>query len=246
MKTMRRGIVLGIVLALSVGTSAVLAQETTTDTTVAPAEERPRPIEELKARAQQLIDWQVAVINRLQASVENSRFITEGHAGRLQGDLAGTEATLEHISAQVEDATTLDEVWALIREVHGLHVGNVLAPKTRQVIASDSLVAIGGKLDRFAERLGEWLTRAEENGYDVAEGWALLETMEANIASGVELADPVAESVIGLDGSDWPDPAEGLLAAGRRDLHAAGIDVREAYAAGHEIVQLLRSLIAAA
>jgi hypothetical protein len=130
--------------------------------------------------------------------------------------------------------------------VHGLHVGNVLAPKTRQVIASDSLVAIGGKLDRFAERLGEWLTRAEENGYDVAEGWALLETVVANIASGVDLADPVAESVIGLDGSDWPDPAQGLLAAGRRDLHTAGIDLREAYAAGHEIVQFLRSLIATA
>jgi hypothetical protein len=150
MKTTRRGIVLGIVLALTVGTTAAMAQETTTETTVAPADARPRPIEELKARAQQLIDWQVAVINRLQASVENSRFITEGHAGRLQADLAGTEAALERISDAVEDATTLDEVWALIRDVHALHVGEVIAPKTRQVIASDSLVAIGGKLERFA------------------------------------------------------------------------------------------------
>lgn len=244
MKTMRNGIVLGIVLALSVGTTAVMAQETTSETTVATPAARPRPIEELKARAHQLIDRQLAVVDRLQASVENSRFITEGHAGRLQGDLAATAATLRHISAQVDDAATLEEVWELIRDVHALQVGNVIAPKTRQVIASDSLVAIGGKLDRFAERLGELLTRAEENGFDVSEGWALLEEMEANFATGVALADPVAEAVIGLDGGDWPDPAQGLLADGRRDLHAAGIDLREAFAAGRQIVQLLRSLVA--
>lgn len=246
MKTMRRGIVLGIVLALSVGTTAAMAQETTTETTATTTAARPRPIEELKARAHQLIDWQLAVVDRLQASVDNSRFITEGHAGRLQGDLAATAATLRHISAQVDDATTLEEVGALIREVHALHVGNVIAPKTRQVIGSDSLVAVGGKLDRFAERLGELLTRAEENGFDVSEGWAWLDEMESNIATGMGLADPVAEAVIGLDGGDWPDPAQGVLADGRSDLHAAGFDLREAFAAGRQIVQLLRSLVASA
>jgi hypothetical protein len=39
--------------------------------------------------------------------------------------------------------------------------------------------------------------------------------------------------VIGLDG-DWPDPARDCSPPGGD--HAAGIDLREAYAAGHEIV----------
>jgi hypothetical protein len=70
--TLARRIVLGIVLALSVGTSARWP-EATTDTTW-PRPERPRPIAELKARASSSTAG--GVIDRLQASVENSRFIT--------------------------------------------------------------------------------------------------------------------------------------------------------------------------
>jgi hypothetical protein len=244
MKIIRHGVVLGLVIALTAGVTAASAQETTTDATVATRDARPG-IDELKARARQLVGWQSAVVDRLQASVENSRFITEGHAGRLQGDLANLEATLERLAGEIDDASTPEAVWSVIRDVHALHIPEVIAPKTRQVIASDSLVAVGGKLQRFAERLEELLTRAEENGHDVDAGWVLLEEMEGLIESGVSLADPVAESVIGLDGDDWPDPAQGLLAEGRRDLRAAGLDLRQAFAAGREIIRLLRSLATA-
>lgn len=244
MNTINRGILIGLVVALTAGSGAALAQERPTDTTVATEAEtaRHRPLAELKERAQNLIDHQQAILDRLGRTVGNSRFITAGHAGQLRGDFAGLEATLEQISRQLEDAETLDEVWGLIREVHALHIGEVTAPKTHQVIASDSLVAIGGKLERFAGKLEELLTRAEEAGYDVTAGWELLEEMNRYIASGIALADPVAESVIDLDGGDWPDPAEALLIAGRRDLRAAGNDLRHAYANGRDIVELVRSL----
>ncbi len=236
----RLGLALGLVLALSAVPAIAIAQETrTTETTVV---DRHRPLAELKERAQNLIDHQQAVLDRLTTAIDRSRFITEGHAGRLHGDISGLDARLDQISREVEDATTLDEVWALIREVHGLHIGEVTAPKTHQVIASDTLVAIGGKLDRFAERLDDLLTRAEEAGYDVGAGWDLLEEMQRLIVAGVDLADPVAESVIGLGGDDWPDPAQDLLAAGRRDLRAAGADLRQAYGKGRDIVEILRSL----
>ena len=241
MKTIRKGAALGLVLALVAGVPAALAQERTTDTTVASRDDL-RPIDDLKKRALELIAYQMAVLERLDTKIENSRFISEGHAGRLEGDIAGVKAELRRIAEAVGEAETVEEVWALIREVHSLHVGQVYVPKVHQVIASDALVTIGGKLDRFADRLGELLQRAEEAGYDVTAGWELLEEMERLIAAGVELADPVAESVIGLDGDDWPDPAEGLLSAGRRNLHEAGQDLRQAYGKGHEIVAFLRSL----
>ena len=246
MNTIRKSIVLTVVLAVMVAPTAAFAQEDTsgggTTTTVANDERTHRPLDELKARAQQMIDHQLGVLGRLRSEIGGSAHITDGHAAQLLGDISDAAAGLEELSRQVEAATTIPEVWELIRQIPGFQIGNVVAPKTHQVIASDSIVAFGGKLDRFADKLAIVIARAEENGYDVDEAWRMLEEMNDQIAEGVRLGDPVAESVIGLQAEDWPDPAQSTLAAGRRDLRAAGLSLRDAHGSGKDIVDFLRSL----
>jgi hypothetical protein len=245
---MRRSIVIAVVLAVTMVPTAVLAAEDSArDTTTTVSERtRDRALEELKARAAQMIDRQMDLLGRLRSAIGGSEHITDGHAATLSGDIGAAAGALERLAAQAEAATTVDEVWEVIRAIPALHIGNVLAPKTHQVIASDALVALGSKLERFADKLEDLITRAEENGHDVDEAWRMLEDMTDGIAEGVRLADPVAESVIGLDAGDWPDPAQSTLAAGRRDLRAAGQTLRDAYATGHDIVQFLRDLVAEA
>jgi len=247
MKTMRRSIILAIVLAVTAAPAAAFAQQDTggrdaTTTSTVTDERDHRLLDELKARALQMIDHQLDALGRLRSAIGNSAHITDDHAVQLLGDISAAAADLEQLAREIEAATTVPEVWQLIRQIPGFQIGNVLAPKTHQVIASDSLVAFGGKLDRFAAKLEGLITRAEENGHDVDEAWRMLEDMNGQIAEGVRSADPVAESVIGLQADDWPDPAQSVLGAGRRDLHAAGQSLRGAYGTGKGIVEFLRNL----
>ena len=134
------------------------------------------------------------------------------------------------------------KVEALIRQIDDWKIAQVLAPKTNQVLVSDAMVGVAGKAERFADHLSAIITRFEEAGFDVDEAWRLLEEMQDELAEAIRLADPVAESVIGLQASDWPDPAQSVLAAGRNSLHEAGQSLRSAHGTGKELVQLLRSL----
>ena len=131
----------------------------------------------------------------------------------------------------------------LIEHIGDYKIRQVLAPKTHQVIGSDSLVYATGKLERFSAKLAEVTARFEEAGFDVDEAWRLLKEMNANIAEGFRLASPVAGNVIGLQPADWPDPAEAALSAGRADLRAAGQNVKAAHGNGIDVVHFLRGLM---
>jgi hypothetical protein len=130
-----------------------------------------------------------------------------------------------------------------VLQIDDYKVFQVLAPKTNQVIASDTLVVVAGKLDRFAGKLGEVIERFGEAGFDVTEARRLLEEMSDLIANGHALADPVAENVIGLGPADWPNPAQGILAEGRAHLFEAKGNLRDAHGTGMEIVKFLRNLL---
>jgi len=251
MRRNRTTTVIALVLALLLVPTAAMATDdvpvtdratdTTTDTAT-DTREHDRPFERAKARAVHRVEGLLRVIDGLQAKISASRFITGEHAGLLRADLARAEAGLESLIRQIEAAETWEELGDLVDQIDDFAVLTVLAPKTHQVIASDTLVAIAGKLDRFAAKLGEILERLEAAGHDVTEAQRLLEQMSGAISEGSRLAGPVAGMVIGLGPEDWPDPAQGILADGRADLHSARGSLRSAYATGKEIVQFIRDL----
>ncbi len=251
----RRITILALVMALVAVPTAALALEgddaVTTETDRATTDVAPRDAEtdrhrdgldRLKKHALAAIDRQLAVLDGLLNAIEKSRHITPGHAGQLRGDIHNAQAGLKNLARKIEGATTFEELRPLIEQIGSFQVGHVVAPKTHQVIVSDTMVAGAEKLAGFAEKLAEVIARFEEAGFDVDEAWRLLEMMEENIAAGERLADPVAENVIGLQPEDWPDPAQGILAQGRADLREAGKSLREAHGNGKVIVQFLRNL----
>jgi hypothetical protein len=251
MTAMKRGLVVAIVAALALAPTAAFAEDSTdtplrdrpTDlVTDAETDLRGDSLEELKERALETIEKSLAALGGLRAAIGRSPYITDGHAAQLLRDINAAADGLQELARKIEAATTPEELRPLIEAIPGFQIGHVLAPKTHQVIVSDSMVAIGGKLKRFADKLEGLIARAEEAGYDVDEAWRMLESMNDHIAEGVRLADPVAEAVIGLQPEDWPEPAKSVLGKGRSDLHAAGGNLRSAYATGKEIVQFLRGL----
>jgi hypothetical protein len=244
---LKRSVVLALVLALVAVPSAAFADDTSTrdGTDVVSDEVRERPhdaLDELKRRALETIEKQLNILAGLRSKIGSHRYVTDAHAAQLYRDIDADAEALHELARKIEDAATLEELRPLILAIAHLQIGNVLVPKTNLVLASDTLVVVAGKLERFSEKLGDVIARFDEAGFDVDEAWRMLEEMQDGIAEGIRLADPVAESVIGLQAADWPDPAAGLLGQGRADLHAAGASLQSAYRIGGEIVKFLRNL----
>ena len=250
---MRRITIVALVMALvAIPTAAFALDDAATETDTAQTDrpvrdeavtDRPEhDLRNIKARALATIKKQLEALGRLRATIGNSRHITGSHAGQLLGDIGRATGGLESLARKIEAATTPAELRELIEQIDDWKIKQVLAPKTHQVIASDSLVYATGKLERFSEKLKSVIARFEEAGFDVDEAWRLLEEMNTHISEGYRLAAPVAGNVIGLQAADWPDPAQGILAAGRADLGAAGKNVKSAHRNGVAIVKFLRSL----
>lgn len=251
MTTLRRTAILALVVALVAIPTTAFAQEDDAATTDVERVEPDRPtdvrpdhdLREIKARALATIEKQLEALGRLRSAVANARFITEDHAAQLLRDIGAAAEGLSELARKIEAATTLEELRELIEHIGDYKIAQVLAPKTHQVIASDAGVAAARKLESWGTKLSGIIARFEEAGFDVDEAWRLLDSMKGNTSEGLRLADPVAENVIWLQSSDWPDPAEGILAQGRSDLRAARDALKAAHGNAKDIVHFLRSLI---
>lgn len=255
---LRRGVTMALVTALAAAPTAAFAQsdEAPTDekrptdrVTDRPVDVRPddRPsdrFDEIKKRALNAIERRLETIARLERNIAGNEHVTDDHAGTLLRDLADAAEGLKELARKIEAAETPEELRPLVESiVVDYRIFTVVAPKVHEVLASDTLVWIGKRLDGFAERLGEWIARAKEAGFDVTKVERLLDEMNKLIDEGVRLADPVAEKVIDLQPEDWPEPAQELLRQGRTQLHDAAGNLRGAHQAGREIVKCLRELI---
>lgn len=251
----RSGVVLALVAALVSAPTAAFAQsdeQPTRDTRVTderPRDERPADrhadgLEAAKRHALAAIARRLATIEQLRGAIGRNRHVTEDHASALQRDLADAASGLAELARKIEAAETAEELRPLVESiVVDFRIYVLVVPKVHEVLASDTLLAVASHFDRFADKLGQIIARAEEAGLEVGEAKRLLGEMRDLIAAAERTAGPVAGSVIGLQPGDWPDPAKGLLRAGKDSLHEAAGNLRAAHRAGVDIVKILRELI---
>lgn len=198
-------------------------------------------IDDVKARALEAIDQRLETIDRLRAAVTAHPHVTGEHQGALLGELGRAEAGLQSLAAQIRAAETLEELRVLVPKIAtDFRIYLVVVPKVWEVLGSDTVVAVAARLEGAAGSIAEWIARAEEAGLDVTEAAAHLAEMERHIESAVSLGDPVAEEVLPLTAADWPDPAQRVLTAGKKDLQAARQQLKEAWASGKAAVHALR------
>lgn len=248
MTALRRSLALAVTMALLIAPGTALALDDTSDTATTDRATTDRAItdrpdlDEAKKRALMTIERQLDALEALRSKIGAARYLTDDHAAQLLRDVATAYDGLTELARKIEAATTAGELAELIRQIDDWKIAQLLAPKTTLVIGSDASVAAGRALDEYGEKLSSIIARFEEAGFDVDEAWRLLDDMKANTAEGVRLGGPVAESVIGLEPADWPDPAQVLLSAGRTDL----ADSKAAFAAAKrdakQIVAFLRAL----
>lgn len=201
-------------------------------------------VESLKARAQEAIDRRLATIDRLRARVTDHPHVTGPHQGELLAELGRSGAGLRALSAEIDRATTIEELRVLVAEIAtDFRIYLVVVPKVHQVLGSDTVVAAGERLDGVADSLAAWIERAVANGADTSEARVHLADMTEEIRQAVVLGEPVAGAVLPLTPSDWPTPAGDVLAQGRADLIEAGGLLREARDSAKETVAALREAL---
>lgn len=246
-----------VALALAVGlvaatpAAALAGSDTTdaTDTTTAATDTTQvsdaRPgVDALRERVIAGIDARLRTLERLTNAVTGNEHVTPRHEATLLADYADATASLARLRAQAVEAETVEE---LLRIAHSVVVDHriylVVAPKTREVIVSDTVADAVERFGEIADRLAEAIARAEEAGYDVTEARRWLTVARDEIAEADRAGTPVAGMVIGLQPEDWPDPARSQLESGRRRLHDAHLDLREAKVALEKSHQALKDAV---
>lgn len=203
-------------------------------------------VDSVKERAQAAIDRRLETIDRLRERITSHPHVTGSHQGELLGELGRSEAGLNALAAQIRQAETIEELRELVPKIAAdFRIYLVVAPKVHQVLGSETVVAIGDRLDEANISLGDWIARAIEAGVDVTEAQAHFDDMLAETAAAVALGAPVAGAVLPLAPADWPDPAGSVLEQGRADLMEAREFLRAARDSARETFQALRAAFAA-
>lgn len=241
--------VLVAILALA-APAAAFAQTDTAETdrsTTDRMTDRERPvtdIESVKSRALAAIQHRLVTIDRLQAAVRSNPHVADDHAATLLRELEASAEGLSGLARRIEAAENLEELRRLIpliAEDYRIYV--LMVPKVHEVLASDTVESVVGRFGIVEEELAEAITRAEEAGYEVGEAWEYLAEMIRHVDQAEALGGPVAETVLPLQPSDWPDPAKEMLRQGREDLAEARQSLRAAHQAAKNAVRALHEAI---
>ncbi|GMR02325.1 MAG: hypothetical protein BMS9Abin20_0656 [Acidimicrobiia bacterium] len=234
MKRLRRLIAVGVAAGMLFAIPATANAQTdetrdatevidTTDATTRPS------IDKIKERAAAAIDRRLATLDTLTERVGNSKHMTDRHKGTLLGEYATASFGLSALGRDIQAAETLEELRNLIPAIaEDFRIYLVVVPKSRQVGASDRVADVVERLDEAADTVAEAIRRGEEAGYDMSDARWWLVSARDDIAEARRTGIPVADDVIGLQASDWEEPASSRLQEGRRRLENARVDVRKA------------------
>lgn len=217
---------------------------TTTDRPLDDRGERDRDLDDVKERILRAIENRLEALERMSEAVEEDQHVTAAHAAHLQNDYREATRILEAAAEDVEEAETFAELREIVRAVFAdTLVRALLIPKTHIVVGSDTLVDLTDRFGEFGDTLQMVIERLSDQGHDMGEAQAALDEMQGLIDDAADVAEPVADDVIGLDQGDWPDPAQATLVQGREDLHDARELLREARGKLRDVITAIREAL---
>lgn len=217
---------------------AAQAQEAETDTTSR------QSIEQIKERAQAAIDRRLDTLDRLTDRIDSAQHMSDSHKATLTGDYRAAANGLTGLGVEIAAATTAEELRVLVPLIAtDYRVYLVIVPKSLEVAASDRIGVAVDRLTNAADRLEDAIDRAEDAGIDATQAGRWLISARDEIAEAKRTGVPVADDVIGLDASDWEEPAKSMLQEGKRRLDNARVDVRQAHGSLTQGAAALRDAI---
>lgn len=238
-------------IALAGLAPAAFAQTDTTDrpaqTDTAPtdrlAQELGDSLARIKAAAATAIDHRFDTLARLTEIVEQNDHISDAHASSLLADYQATDSGLRALGDQIAATDNVADALELsVKIAVDYRVYLVVAPKSAEVLVSDTVVGLVAKFEESAARVQAVIDGLEAGGFDVTEPQGLLDGALADAAEAEAVGGPVADRVIGLSAGEWADPAEGVLRDGRTSLEQARDHGRDAINGMKATIEALRGI----
>lgn len=251
---LRRSLTVGLAAILIAAVPGVALAQTDEDpaprdagVTDRPLDDRPdrdRDLDEVKERILEAIEKRIEALERLSEGVAENEHVSPSHAAHLQNEYREATRILEGAADDVEDAESFEELREIVPAVFAdTLVRALLVPKTHLVVGSDTLVDLADRFGDFGDTLQMVIDRLSDQGYDMDAAQAALDEMLRLIGNAADTAEPVADDVIGLDQSDWPDPAQDILEQGRDDLREARELLREARGQLRDVITAIREAL---
>ncbi len=245
-KLLTVGIAAGMLLTLPAAASAQTDERPAATATAEGTETvATRPsIDSIKERAAKAIERRFDTLDELTRRVTESKHMSAAHKSTLLGEYASATFGLGVLGDRIEAATTYEELRVLVPKIAtDFRIYLVVVPKSHQVNASDRVADAVVRLDEAADKTAEAIRRAEEAGYDMTDAKRWLISARDDIAEARNTGVPVADDVIGLQASDWKEPAKSTLEQGHRRLLNASVDLRKAKASLEQAKQAIEDAI---
>ncbi len=241
-------IVAGLFLLGTVGTVSA-ADTTATSTATTDSARCAKPVltgadhgvGELRRFGDCEIDRRLTLLGALSTRVSASTTLTDADRSALSAQIASTVSGLTALRATIDHETDVTALKADIRKIAtDYRVYLLVAPKTRLVIAADTLQAGYTKFDAVEQRLADAITAAKAAGKDVTQAQSDYDAMTSKVDQAETLLTPVVGTIINLTPADWnagtAGPAlnnarstllqvRGLFAGARADARACRADL---------------------
>lgn len=203
--------------------------------------ERAEQVEQtFQAKCLGAIDKRLTALDSASDKLTEAKHVTDEHESELAAILSDTSAGLTSLADQIGSDTDPGAMKAHCTSVFADHrVFALILPRTRLVVASDTVAAAAAKLTDAAGRLEQAIAKAEANGADVTQAKADLEAMRSEITSAEAAAAGVPGQVMDLTPADWNADHE-VLAPARQAMKSARTDLGEARELGRRILAGLR------
>ena len=201
---------------------------------------RDTTLEALRTRCLAAIDVRLPALAAARSAVADNARVTDDHQSALTANLDETAGRLRDlatlIKADTDPAALRDHCRSIFEDNR---VFALVLPRVRLVVGADSATDAGAKLNDVAGKLADAIAKAEAAGRDVHQAKLDLDTMKAQIASGVAAASTVPGAVLGLTPADWNANHE-VLTPARQSLREARADLKVARDLALEIRNELR------
>jgi hypothetical protein len=212
------------------------------DNEVVRDEIRPDHLERAKAGVINKVERRLRALGRLATKIDRAKHVTEAHAASLLDDISSAREALRSGIPTVQAVVSLEDLREVSPPVfESTLVFALLVPKSHDVAASDTVVAATARFTEFAGSLQETLNRLSGSDIDTTEAQANLDEVSRLVDTALAAGGPVADTVIGLQPADWPEPAQPGLREGRAALDQARSSLREARALAREVVEFIRA-----